>query len=121
MHPEAGTATGEDSPFVRFWAYIVSVGERWATVTVTDAGGKRHSVDVFASSTYDAAHLFVAHAKGNPRSGCPILGTETKFEVSVAGKIYYVQGSALRRWIIKERQARKGPAGFLFSKRPTLD
>lgn len=97
------------------------MGERWATVTVTDSGGRRHSVDVFASSTYDAAHLFVAHAKGNTQTGLPTLGCETSFEVSVAGRIHYIQGSALQRWILKERQRRKGPAGFLFSKRPALE
>jgi len=38
--------------------------EHWCTVTVTDANGRRHSLDVIASSTYDAAHLYVTHAKG---------------------------------------------------------
>jgi hypothetical protein len=32
-------------------------------VTVTDPGERRHSVDVQATSTFDAAHLFVAEAK----------------------------------------------------------
>jgi hypothetical protein len=35
---------------------------RWATVTVTDPEGRRHSVDVLAESTFDAAHLFVVEA-----------------------------------------------------------
>lgn len=97
------------------------VGERWATVTVTDASGKRHSVDVYACSTYDAAHLYLAHARGNPQAGLPLLGSQTRFEVSVAGRIHHVHGFALQRWILKERQQRKGPAGFLFSRRPTLE
>src|SRR5580704_17276262 len=36
---------------------------RWCTVTVTDQDGRRHSVDVQATSTFDAAHLFVVEAK----------------------------------------------------------
>jgi hypothetical protein len=47
------------------------MGKRWATVTVTDAEGRRHSVDVHACSTFDAAHLFVAHAKADPRNDIP--------------------------------------------------
>src|SRR5215831_8028691 len=61
-------------------AYSVCVGKRWATVTVTDSNGQRHSVDVHACSTFDAAHLFVAHAKANPQNGLPPLGAETVFE-----------------------------------------
>ena len=36
---------------------------RWCTVTITDPDGRRHSVDVQATSTFDAAHLFVVEAK----------------------------------------------------------
>jgi hypothetical protein len=97
------------------------MGNRWATVTVTDSGGRRHSVDVFAASSYDAAHLFVVHAKGDPRNGLPPLSATTIFEVVADGRIHHVQGAALQRWIVKQRQERKGPAGFLFSQRPTLD
>jgi hypothetical protein len=97
------------------------VGKRWATVTVTDSIGQRHSVDVHACSSFDAAHLFVAHAKGNPRNCLPPLGADTVFEVIAGGAIHYIKGSALQRWILKERQERKGPAGFLFSQRPTLE
>lgn len=43
------------------------------------------------------------------------------FEVVVDGKVYTVKGAALQRWIIKQRGERKGPRGFLFSQRPTLD
>jgi hypothetical protein len=39
------------------------MGERWCTVTVIEEFGRRHSVDVLASSTFDAAHIFVTHAK----------------------------------------------------------
>jgi hypothetical protein len=121
MHTEVETATKNIFALCSPIAYNVWVGERWATVTVTDSDGRRHSVDVYACSTYDAAHLFVAHAKGGPQTGLPSLGTETRFEVSVAGRIHYVQGNALQQWILKERQRLKGPAGFLFSKRPALE
>ena len=97
------------------------MGNRWATVTVTDGEGRRHSVDVYAVSTYDAAHLFVTHAKADSRNGLPPLGPDTIFGVVAGGRIHHVQGAALQRWIIKERQERKGPAGFLFSQRPTLE
>jgi hypothetical protein len=97
------------------------VGKRWATVTVTDGDGRRHSVDVQACSTFDAAHLFVAHAKSNPQNELPPLGAGTVFEVIAGGEIHYIKGAALQRWILKERQERKGPAGFLFSQRPTLE
>jgi hypothetical protein len=97
------------------------MGNRWATVTVTDVGGRRHSVDVCACSTFDAAHLFVAHAKADPRNGIPRPTVETVFEVVIDGKVHRVAGRALQRWIVKERQERKGPAGFLFSQRPGLE
>ena len=38
------------------------MGERWCTVTVIEESGRRHSLDVLASSTFDAAHIFVTHA-----------------------------------------------------------
>jgi hypothetical protein len=97
------------------------MGKRWATVTVTDREGRRHSIDVFACSTFDAAHLFVAHTKANPQNGLPPLGADTVFEVIVGGEIHFIKGVALQRWILKQRQERKGPAGFLFSQRPTLE
>jgi hypothetical protein len=100
---------------------VSHVGKRWATVSVTDGDGRRHSVDVHACSTFDAAHLFVAHAKSIPQSGLPTLGAGTVFEVIAGGEIHYIKGSALQRWIMKERQERKGPAGFLFSQRPALE
>jgi hypothetical protein len=97
------------------------MGNRWATVTVTDSEGRRYSVDVYAGSTYDAAHLFVAHSKADPQNGLPSLGLGTVFEVVAGGRIHHVQGAALQRWILKQRQERKGPAGFLFSQRPALE
>jgi hypothetical protein len=86
-----------------------------------EVGGRRHSVDVCASSTFDAAHLFVTHAKANPRSGIPKPTIDSVFEVVVDGKVHRVEGKALQRWIMKERQERNGPAGFLFSQRPALE
>jgi hypothetical protein len=47
------------------------MGDRWCTVTVIEESGRRHSVDVLASSTFDAAHFFVTHAKADPRNGIP--------------------------------------------------
>jgi hypothetical protein len=97
------------------------VGERWCTVTVMEESGRRHSLDILASSTFDAAHIFVTHAKADPRNGIPRLTIETVFEVAVNGKIHRVAGKDLQRWILKEREERRGPRGILFSRRPTLD
>jgi len=94
---------------------------RWCTVTVTDPDGRRHSLDVLADSTYDAAHLFVAEAKRERAVGLPKPTLTTVFEVVVSGKIYHVGGPALQRWIAQRRQSWNGPKGYLFSKRPGLD
>jgi hypothetical protein len=94
--------------------------EHWCTVTVTDAEGRRHSLDVIASSTYDAAHLYVAHAKEHPQAGLPVPNLTTVFEIVNGGKVYTVEGAALQRWIEQRRQEWKGPRGLLFSQRPTL-
>jgi hypothetical protein len=102
------------------FAYHVGVPERWGTVTVTDDPGRRHSLDVQASSTYDAAHLYVAHVKTNTATQFPVPTLATVFEVVTAGRVYYVKGAALQRWIAERRQEWKGPKGFLFSQRPTL-
>ena len=59
------------------------MGDRWCTVTVIEESGRRHSVDVLASSTFDAAHIFVTHAKADPRNGIPRLSVDSVFEVTV--------------------------------------
>jgi hypothetical protein len=97
------------------------VGNRWATVTMIDAGGRRWSVDVCASSMLDAAHLFVTHAKADSGNGIPKPTIESMFEVVVDGKVHRVTGRGLQRWILKRQQELKGPAGFLFSQRPGLE
>jgi hypothetical protein len=97
------------------------MGERWCTVTVIEKSGRRHSLDILAGSTFDAAHIFVTHAKADPRNGIPLLTRDTLFEVAVGGNVHRVAGKDLQRWILKEREERKGPRGILFSRRPTLD
>jgi hypothetical protein len=88
---------------------------------VSDAQGRRHSVDVLAASTFDAAHLYVMHAKTQPGTGIPPLTLATVFEVIIDGKVHMVAGKALQSWIIKERGGRNAPRGLLFSRRPTLE
>jgi len=73
-----------------------------------DADGRRHSLDVIASSTYDAAHLYVTHAKAQPQAGLPVPSLATIFEVVNGGKVYTVEGAALQRWIEQRRQEWKG-------------
>lgn len=97
------------------------MAERWCTVTVIDPDGRRHSIDVLASSTCDAAHLYVTHAKSNPGTGIPPLSRETQFEIVIDGTIHHVHGGALQRWIDRRRQEWKGPRGTLFKLRATLE
>ena len=93
----------------------------WCTVTVFDPDGRRHSLDVLADSSYDAAHLFFVYAKTHRGSGLPIPTATTAFEVVANGRIYKVMGAKLRDWIQRERTRRKGPQGYMFSKRPEMD
>ena len=76
--------------------YPVSVA-KWCTVTVTDPDGRRHSLDLQAASTFDAAHLYVTEAKKDRAVGFPKLTLATVFEVITEGKIYRVKGEALQR------------------------
>jgi len=97
------------------------VPEKWCTVTVVDAAGRRHSIDLQATSTFDAAHSYVCHAKEHPEAGLPTVTLASTFEVVVDGAVHHVHGAALQRWIIKQRQDLKGPKGMLFARRPTLE
>jgi len=93
---------------------------KWCTVTVTDRGGRRYSVDVNADSSYDAAHLYLTHVRGHPGCGMPIPTTETVFEVVTEGHIHQVSGARLKTWIENRRAEWKGPRGMLFSQRPMI-
>ena len=66
------------------------MAERWCTVTVTDADGRRHSLDVLAVSTYDAAHLYLTHARTQPLAQLPVLTVDTVFEVVTDGRIHRI-------------------------------
>jgi hypothetical protein len=90
---------------------------KWCTVTVTEPEGRRHSLDVLAESTYDAAHLFVVEAKKERAVGLPKPTLSTIFEVVASGKVYRVAGVALQRWIVERRQKWHGPKGYMFCKR----
>jgi hypothetical protein len=87
---------------------------RWCTVTVTDAEGRRHSVDLQAGSLFDAAHLFVVEAKKERAVGLPKPTLATVFEVVTTGKVYRVTGAALQRWIVEKRSSWNGPNGCSF-------
>jgi len=93
---------------------------RWCTVSVTDADGRRHSLDIQATSSFDAAHLYVVEAKKDRAVGFPKLTLATEFEVINDGKIYRVKGEALQRWIVERRQRWNGPKGYMFTKRAGL-
>jgi hypothetical protein len=87
---------------------------------VTDKDGRRHSLDVPAKSTFDAAHLYVVHAKTNGAGRFPVPTPATVFEVVTDGRLYRVSGVDLQAWILKRRAELNGPKGYLFSQRPTL-
>jgi hypothetical protein len=97
------------------------VPEKWCTVTVTDDQGRRHSLDLQAASTFDAAHIYVCHVKEHPGRGHPRPTLATVFEVVIEGKVFRVDGRALQRWIMKRRQELNGPKGMLFRQRPVLE
>jgi hypothetical protein len=98
---------------------------KWATVTVIERDGRRHSIDVQAESSYDAAHQFVVHSKSQRAAPypnhLPVPTLATVFEVVTDGKVYRVEGAALQKWIVKRRQELNGPKGQLFRQRPMLD
>lgn len=95
--------------------------ERWCTVTVVDADGRRHSLDLQAASLYDAAHVYVCHIREHPEKGLPRPTLATVFEVAIDAKVYRVEGKALQRWIVKRRSELNGPKGMLFRQRPVLE
>ena len=90
-------------------------------MTVTDPDGRRHSIDVRADSSYDAAHLFVVEAKEKRAVGLPKPTLATVFEVVTEGKVDRVRGAALQRWIQERRENWNGPKGYLFRDRPGLE
>jgi hypothetical protein len=73
------------------------MGDRWVTVTMVSDDGRRYSVDVRASSTFDGAHLFITHAKANPRSGIPRPTIDSNFEVVVDGTVRHITGKNATR------------------------
>ena len=98
----------------------IFVAAKWATVTVTAPDGRRHSLDVQAISTYDAAHLYVMEARKERAVGFPKPTLATVFEVVTDGRVYRVKGESLQKWIVERRQKWNGPKGFMFTKRPRL-
>ncbi len=60
---------------------------------------RRHSLDVLASSTYAAAHLYVADAidqcRGKSPDACP--HRRGPIELVTDGKVYTVTGAVLQR------------------------
>jgi len=68
-------------------------------------------VDVFASSTFDVAHLYLTHAAARSDAGLSVPTQNSVFEVVIGGKLYAVKGTALKKWIKERREALKGPKG----------
>ncbi len=78
---------------------------KWCTVTLLDKDGRRHSLDVNAESSYDAAHLYVTHAKSQAECGLPIPTLASVFEIVFDGKVFRVKGEDLERWIVRAKWA----------------
>src|SRR3954453_17886571 len=74
-----------------------------------------YSLDVNATSSYDAAHLYLTHVKSNPAYGFPVPTTSTVFKIVTDGRILRVEGSRLKRWIENRRQEWKARGVFSFS------
>jgi hypothetical protein len=95
------------------------------TVTVTDSDGKRHSIDVRAESSFDAAHLYLTTAKAQSPAmmpePLPEPGLATVLEIVADGKIHHVRARHFQRWIVKRRGELKEPKGFLFNQRRAME
>ena len=75
--------------------------------TVMDGSGRRRSLDVHASGTFDAAHNFVARLRETFGSEFPIPSTATVFEVDVDKRVNRVM---LKKWIEQRRRDWNGTA-----------
>jgi hypothetical protein len=106
--------------FRRLFAIMSDVG-KWCTVTVTDRAGRRYSLDLQAESSYDAAHIYMAHVQEEPRCGLPKPTLETIFEVATDQGVYRVEASKLRDWIERKRKDLNGPRSVLFRRRPRFE
>jgi hypothetical protein len=93
---------------------------RWCSVCLLDGEGRRHSLDIQAESTFDAASRYTTFVRDNPTCGLPIPTLATTFEVNVQGKLYSVHGEKLQKWMEKRRRELNGPAGMLFKQRAML-
>jgi len=77
-------------------------------VTVRDAKGGPHTVEVLARSTYHAAALFIGKARGkSPGQNLPLPDGKTIFEVRPIGeeRVYRVLGERVER--LANEEARK--------------
>lgn len=88
---------------------MLQIMGKWCTVTVTDGEGKRYSLDMNGDSSYDAAHLYLTHVRGNPGCGLPIPTTVTLFEVVIDSRIHRVSDARLKGWIENEETTGRPP------------
>jgi hypothetical protein len=92
------------------------MGERWATVTVTDSKGQRHSVDVYARSTCDAAHLFVTHARANPKNGLPPWEERRCLRLPPPARFITSEAMRFGDGLLRSVRSGKGRRDFCFRK-----
>src|SRR5205823_14894904 len=102
------TSTGHILLLFALRRYTSSVAERWRAVTVRDAKGAPHTIEVLARSTHHAASLFVGQARAKlPGQNLPLPTEKTIFEIRLIGeqRVYRVLGERVQQWAYE--QARK--------------
>jgi hypothetical protein len=62
--------------------------KRLCKVSVTDASGKRHTIEIKAESVYCAVFHFNSEAVCDPAHGLPKPTEDTVFEIDVDGVIH---------------------------------
>lgn len=76
--------------------------------------GRRHSVDVLVSSTFDAADIFVTHAKADPRNGIRLLSVDSVFDVTVGGRFTGSREKPCNNGFSRKGRNAKAPGEFYF-------
>lgn len=84
------------------------MAKRWkvCTVTTIDGSGKPHSVQLYASSAFDAAQWYTMLAEEHSfREAIPLPTPDTIFSVQMEGHATSerVEGRALQAWIAKQQ------------------
>ena len=74
--------------------------ERLCAVTVVDARGERHTIEVMARSVNTAACYFFARSRSSPAEQLPRVADGTIYEVQVIGEsiVYRIEHRRMLEW-----------------------